>query len=138
MRSIYGRMAFLAVLSFSPVGCRRAVTTGDAPRSDRNTITQAQWGEHRFSTAYDVVEALRANWLNTRGPDSFKNPSVVRVYLDNVSLGDKETLRTIAITTVVYIKYYDGLSATSRWGLDHGAGVIYVSTRAAGAADPDL
>jgi hypothetical protein len=37
----------------------------------------------------------------------------------------------------MYMKYFDGISATARWGLDHGAGVIYVSTRVAGVADPD-
>jgi hypothetical protein len=137
MRSIYGRMAVFAVLTLLPLGCRRAATGGASTRTDRNTLTAAQWGDHRFTTAYDAVESMRSNWLNTRGTDSFKNPSVVRVYLDNVSLGGKETLRTIAITTVVYIRYFDGLSATGRWGLDHGAGVIYVSTRPASVGDPD-
>lgn len=137
MRLIYGRLAVFAVLSFAPIGCRRAATVASSPRNDRNTLTAAQWGEHRFTTAYDVVETLRSNWLNTRGADSFNTPSYVRVYLDNASLGGKETLRTIAISTVVYIRYFDGISATSRWGLDHGAGVIYVSTRPAGAGDPD-
>jgi len=91
-------------------------------------LTQTQFGEHQFNTAFDAVESLRSNWLKTRGTDSFLNPSQVRVYLDNSSLGDTATLRTIPINTIVYIKYFDGISATARWGLDHGAGVIYVST----------
>jgi hypothetical protein len=138
MRSICGRMAVFAVLSSSMAvaGCRRT-STAETTRGDRNVITRTQIGDPRFTTAYDAVEALRSNWLNTRGSDSFRNPSIVRVYLDNVSLGDKETLRSIAISTISYIRYFDGISASSRWGLDHGAGVIYVSTRPAGAADPD-
>ena len=137
MRFIYARLAVFMVLSssFLVTGCQRRATDGVSP-SDRNMLTLAQLGDHRFTTAYDAVEALRSNWLNSRGTDSFQKPSAVRVYLDNVSLGDKETLRTIAIGSVYYIKYFDGISATARWGLDHGAGAIYVSTRRAGAADP--
>lgn len=96
---------------------------------DRSMLTQTQFGAHQFNSAFDAIEALRSNWLKTRGPDSFQAPSQVRVYLDNVSLGDTATLRTISINTIVYIRYFDGISATARWGLDHGAGVIYVSTR---------
>ena len=136
MRTICGRLAVFLVFSSSCLvaGCQRGATERIRP-ADRNVLTQAQLADHRFTTAYDAVEALRSNWLNTRGSDSFQTPSYVRVYLDNVSLGGKEALRSIAIGQVNYIKYFDGISASSRWGLDHGAGVIYVSTRPAGA-DP--
>jgi hypothetical protein len=138
MRSTYRRLAVFALLSSASVfagACKRA-STATAPSTNRNVLTAAQFGENRFTTAYEAVESLRSNWMNTRGTDSFKNPTVVRVYLDNVSLGDKETLRTITLVNVVYIKFFDGISATSRWGLNHGAGVIYVSTRPAGVGDP--
>ncbi|MGH7616968.1 MAG: hypothetical protein ACREPM_07050 [Gemmatimonadaceae bacterium] len=107
----------------------------DVPR-DRTVLTPAQFGLHQFNTAFDAIEALRSNWLKTRGTDSFQSPSQVRVYLDNISLGDTATLRTIPLTNIVYIRYFDGIQATARWGLDHGVGVIYVSTRPA-TSDPD-
>lgn len=138
MRSTYGRLAVFALLSCASLlggACKRA-STATTPPTNRNVLTAAQFGENRFTTAYEAVESLRSNWMNTRGTDSFKTPTVVRVYLDNVSLGDKETLRTITLVNVVYIKFFDGISATSRWGLNHGAGVIYVSTRPAGVGDP--
>ena len=140
MRSATGRLAVFVLL----FACARSAPNGGAAapeglppgaRADRTTLTQVQMGNNRFTTTYDAVEALRSNWLKTRGPDSFSNPSKVRVYLDNVSLGDVETLRTIAVVTVVYIRFFDGISATARWGLDHGSGVIYVSTRPS-ASDP--
>jgi hypothetical protein len=46
-----------------------------------------------------------------------------------VRLGGVETLRTIVVRPVSYIRHYNGIDATARWGLDHGSGVIYVSTR---------
>jgi hypothetical protein len=123
---------FLAACSVStprdPGGPEPSKGAADVSR-DRTVLTQTQFGAHQFNTAYDAIEALRSNWLKTRGPDSFQAPSQVRVYLDNVSLGDTSTLHTIAINTIVFIRYFDGISATARWGLDHGAGVIYVSTR---------
>ena len=137
MATIHRRLAVFLALSCSCLfaGCRRGAADPIRP-VDRNVLTKAQLADHRFTNAYDAVQALHSNWLNTRGSDSFQSPSYVRVYLDNVSLGTKETLRTIAIESIVYIKYFDGISATSRWGLDHGAGVIFVSTRPAGPADP--
>jgi hypothetical protein len=111
--------------------------TEPAARSDRNIITKEQLTKNHYSTVYDAVEALRSNWLQTRGTDSFRSPSQVKVYLDNTMYGGVESLRNIAATTISFIRYFDGVSATSRWGLDHGAGVIYVSTRPAVATDPN-
>jgi hypothetical protein len=135
MRAALGMFAttlLLAACAVSPPqgagGPRPSKDASDGSR-DRTVLTQSQFGAHQFNTAFDAIEALRSNWLKTRGPDSFQTPSQVRVYLDNVSLGDTATLRTIAINTIVYIRYFDGVQATARWGLDHGAGVIYVSTR---------
>ena len=139
MRARFGVLAAAlcwAACSSSPPPDANGPQPSKPPEVDRATLTQTQFGAHQFSTAFDAVEALRSNWLKTRGTDSFQSPSQVRVYLDNVSLGDTATLRTIAINTIVYIRYFDGISATARWGLDHGAGVIYVSTRPA-SGDPE-
>ena len=132
MRATFGVLVAalsLAACTTSPPPDANGPQPSKTPPADRSMLTQAQFGEHQFNTAFDAVESLRSNWLKTRGTDSFQNPSQVRVYLDNSSLGDTATLRTIPINTIVYIKYFDGISATARWGLDHGAGVIYVSTR---------
>ena len=135
MRAGFGTLAtalLLAACSASPPragGPEPSRDTTGAESRDRTILTQAHFGAHQFNSAFDAIEALRSNWLKTRGTDSFQSPSQVRVYLDNISLGDTASLRTIAINTIVFIRYFDGIAATARWGLDHGAGVIYVSTR---------
>ena len=96
--------------------------------ADHALITRQQLDENHFLTVYDAVEALHQNWLQTRGVDSFSTPSQVQVYLDNTRLGGVDQLHNIATTTVTWIRHFDGIAATGRWGLDHGAGVIYVST----------
>ncbi len=116
------------------LACLVAACSARAPRDpgvhlDRNLLTQEQLTENHFTTAYEAVASLRPSWLETRGTDSFTTPSQVLVYLDDSRLGGVETLRTIALANVLYIRHIDGITASGRWGLDHGQGVIQVSTR---------
>jgi hypothetical protein len=110
------------------VGCATNPPGGRAPRGDRDVVTEEQLNEQNFPSAYDAVEALHSNWLQSRGPDSFSNPTEVWVYLDNVKLGDVSTLRTIHPRTIREIRHYDGTQATARWGIGHGAGVIFLTS----------
>jgi len=103
-------------------------------RLDRTVITRDQMLQANYSSLYDAVAALRSQWLQPRGPDSFVAPSVVWVYVDNARVGDVSVLRTMQPRMVNTVRFYDGPSATSRWGVDNAAGVIHVSTWSAGAA----
>ena len=131
MRQIARFMALAAAVVVG--GCASRLRTGRV--RDHGTLTKEQIAESHFTTAYDAVEALRSNWLHARGTDSFQTPSEVLVYLDNTRLGGTDRLREIAANTIVYMRFYDGVAATGRWGIGHSAGVIYVSTHAAGT-DP--
>jgi hypothetical protein len=108
--------------------CAHPVTDSNAS-TDRSVITRDELNRGHYSNLYDAVSGLRRNWLQTRGADSFNNPSQVRVYLDNAMLGGTETLRNIDPVSVGSLKFYDGVAATTRWGTNHGAGVILVSSR---------
>jgi len=103
-------------------------------RLDRTVITRDQMLEANYSSVYDAVAALRSLWLQPRGPDSFVAPSVVWVYIDGARVGDVGVLRTMQPRMVNTVRFYDGPSATSRWGVDNAAGVIHVSTWSEGAA----
>jgi hypothetical protein len=84
--------------------------------------------ERNFHTAYEAVEALHSNWLSPRGTDSFTNPSEVQVIYDNAHMGGVQALRNISTMSISFIRWYDGLEATQRWGVGHNSGVIFVST----------
>jgi len=99
------------------------------PRTDRTLITRQQIETGGYRTAYDAVLSLRSNWLQERGRDSFANPSIVLVYLDGTKMGGIDELKGIPAHSVESIKHHDGISASARWGLDHGQGVIEVKTR---------
>lgn len=127
MRSTLRTLGVL-VLTAAAAACASAGSGG--PRVDRNVLTYEQIQATNKQNVFDVVETLRSNWLRPRGRTSLQGQdAVVQVYLDDTRLGGVENMRAISVTPVQYIRWYDGIAATGRWGLDHGAGVIYVSTR---------
>lgn len=134
MSSQQVRFFAIAVLMLASA-CTRLRNEASA-RPDRNTITKEQLATTHYTTVYDAVEALRGNWLQTRGTDSFQSPSQVKVYFDNTMFGGVESMRSIATNTISFVRYFDGIAATARWGLDHGAGVIYVSSLPVISTDP--
>ena len=117
-----------ALVLYTASGCASSGRTRPNTPFDRTLITHDQLATDHFPNAYEAVAALRSNWLNVR-PTSFRAPTRVQVYLDDARLGGVEMLRTLAISAIAYMRHYDGLAATGRWGVDHGGGAIYVSTR---------
>lgn len=123
-------LRLLGTLFFAVLVTACATSGTGGPRVDRNLLTREQIDETNKQNAFEVVETLRSNWLRPRGPTSLQGPdAVVQVYLDDNRLGTVDALRTISTPMIQYIRWYDGIAATGRWGLDHGAGVVYVSTR---------
>ncbi len=97
------------------------------PRPDFNLITHEDLVSTHYHDTYDAVEALHSNWLITR-PNSFRAQSEVLVYMDNIRLGGVAEMQNIPLTSVEYVRYFDPSEATTRWGIGHTQGVIYVST----------
>ncbi|MBM3906508.1 MAG: hypothetical protein FJ363_00375 [Gemmatimonadetes bacterium] len=122
-------VVLFAVLAGSLLaGCAGRVRSGGEDPSSKSMLVRAQIADSRFTTAYDVVRALRNNWLNSRGIDSFRNRTEVQVYLDGVHLGSVQALQGLSAASIQYMQYINGADATTRWGTGHGRGVIYVGT----------
>jgi hypothetical protein len=131
------RRRFLALLALLSAGCAANQPGEGAPRgADRNVLTQKEMLDQHFVSAYDAVEALRSQWLTAHGPDSFKTPSQVWVYQDNVKLGNVETLRSVAVNSIAAIRRLTPNEATARWGVGHAAGVIHIQTMSATPTAP--
>jgi len=134
MRTAFIRPAVCLLLS----ACAARTPASTRMPPDREVITQQEILSHKFENVYDAVEALRPIWLQTRGTNTLMASSTqVQVFLDSNHLGGVETLSTINLSSVVYIRHYDGVAATARWGLDMGQGVIYVSTHPEGSIGPE-
>lgn len=108
-------------------GCRTAPSR-ETRRLDRSVISREQMLKGNFVTVFDAVAALHSNWLRPRGPDSFLLSSIVWVYIDGQRVGPVDVLRSVQPNLVTSVRFYDGPTATGRWGVDNGAGVIHVST----------
>ena len=137
MRTRLARRTSLATLMTIAAVASSATCAGrqapPARRLDRSVITREQMLRGNYTNVYDAVSALHSIWLRPRGPDSFVLPSVVWVYVDGIRASGVDALQTIQPQLVNTVRFYDGPSATSRWGVDNGAGVIHVSTWKEGA-----
>ena len=127
------RRAVVVAASMLCAACLSHSRKATGNRLDRTVITREQMMEANFVSVYDAVAALHSMWLQPRGPDSFVNPSIVWVYVDGARVGGVEVLKSYQPRLVNTVRFYDGPSATSRWGIDNAAGVIHVSTWSAGA-----
>ena len=126
-QGLRGAMVILLTMSLAGCGGSASRSTTDAGRSDR--LTREQIGDTAYADLYELILARRGTWLRTRGPDSFRSQSQIQVYRDDVRLGGVEVLRAMHPMEIEYVRYFDPVQASSRWGFDHGAGVIYVATR---------
>jgi hypothetical protein len=124
---------FVLLAAMALASACKSTSARGTRRLDRSVITRDQMVDGSYATVYDAVAALHSNWLRARGPDSFVYPSIVWVYIDGTRAGDVEVLRTIQPKLVNAVRFYDGPTATGRWGVDNGSGVIHVSTWTDGA-----
>jgi hypothetical protein len=110
----------------------QACSSGTARRQrapDLSAISQAELDAAPYSSAFEVVQALRPNWLRIKGATTLRTVEYIRVYLDGSLLGAPDQLRNVTKRSIASIRFMDGVAATQRWGLDHGQGAIVVSTR---------
>jgi hypothetical protein len=124
------RSAPLLLLLVLATGCvGNGVATGRAAgRSDYLTHDDlmATAGQ---SNLYDALHAQRPNWLIARSTNSFLNPGQIQVYMDDVRIGGVDQLRNISLQGIDHVQWYDPITASSRWGLNHEMGAIVVATR---------
>lgn len=101
---------------------------GGQPARRTNVLTEDEIMRSHQANAYDVISSLRPRWFQTRGIDSFTQPSQIQVYLGSTRVnGGIESLREMASLGITRMEYVDPIAASSRWGMDHAAGAIVVS-----------
>jgi hypothetical protein len=129
------RFAVLAMIALA-VGC----ASSGVPTSgkNQNVITAEEISQTSATSAYELIQHLRPNYLRTRGA-VHGSPSAdgtnhleavdIVVYLNEARFGGTEQLRQIAFTDIREIRYYSASEATTKWGTGHSAGAIQVVTR---------
>jgi hypothetical protein len=112
------------LLLFGLAGCAagRAAEDGPLPERQRNQITAEELDRVQFTNAHDLVETLRPTWLVDRG-------GPLMVYVDEVRMGGRESLRQIPAANVAEVRYLTPIQASARFGRGHEGGAILVTTR---------
>jgi len=97
-------------------------------RADRRLLTREEMRKSEFTNLYEIIRALRGNWLRVRAAESFGKSSEMVVYLDMQRIGTVDELRTISPVNILTVRFFDPIPASARWGMDHGAGALLVTT----------
>jgi hypothetical protein len=123
------RTSALAMAALA-LACSSARSNGTAGRS-RNVITAEEIHRVNRTSLYDVIQALRPEFLRGRGQQTLGNASSteVVVYLDGVRAGGPEMLQRLTPDAAIEIRYLDARDATTLYGTGHTSGAILVKTR---------
>lgn len=121
-----------SILSAMLVALAACSTTG-GPRvaQTRNVITAEEVASVNVGTAYEVIEQLRPQFFQSRGPSSIRSntPDTPIVYVNGVRYGGIESLTSIRAMDVEEIRLLSASDATTRYGTGHVGGVIEVRTK---------
>jgi hypothetical protein len=116
-------------------GSAQPSTTATRTRGPANLITEAEINAgSAYSNALEVVQNLRPQMLIPRGVGSdaagVSAASIpIIVYMDDVRLGEVQSLVNIPANRVQEIRFMNARDATTRYGTGHSSGVILVVTK---------
>ena len=116
----------LLVLLVTACGAARGANRGSSDVLTRDEIITSS-----ATTALELLQQLRPQFLRSRGATSLQNPRPTYpvVYMNEVRHGGVESLRTIMAEEISEVRFISGADATTRWGTGHGAGVIQILAR---------
>jgi hypothetical protein len=124
MRSTRLLMAAMA-LSLACASAPGAANEPIAHRSDPKSLTAADFANATQLNLLDFILAERPRWL--RSPDGSQPPVVV--YVDDARLGGPATLKSITLSTVATVRYYEATAAQQKFSIRDRGPVIEVFTR---------
>jgi hypothetical protein len=126
------RTLVVLTLAAAASACARNAQSNDVSRASSNAslITRTEMEQARYASLYEVVQALRGRWLQTRGPNTLLGrPVEVQVLVDDLRMGGVDALRALKTDNVVSISFIDPVAAGQRWGGKYAQGTIVVTTQ---------
>jgi hypothetical protein len=126
-----GSLLLLLALAAPACAARKPGARSTGVRARTDLLTSEQINRGGWPNLYDAIQALRPRWLQARGPDTLVGQQgEVQVHLNEVRVGGINSLRDMPSMGIVYVQFIDPNTAAARWGMNHGHGAIYISTRA--------
>ena len=110
-------------LALGLAGCAATGGAGMGGGSANELLAEDFTPDMQVLTLYQAVQRLRPAWLRGRGG---QNP---RVYVDGVMRGGLDELEALRVDQVQGAERMSPSDATTRYGTDHGGGVIFVLLR---------
>lgn len=130
-RTALGSLAIGAAILLGEASVAEAQT----PARQRDVISQEELEQEaaRSPDLFRAVRILRRHFMEgPRGTRSVGGGMVATrpiVYLNNNRMGDATVLRDIPTREVAEVRFIPPTEASTRYGMDHGGGVILVRTR---------
>jgi len=125
----------LLLLALSATGCASSgdPATASAPAAQpnrQNILLREEITAAGVGNMQDAIQRLRPQFLRVRGQSSItQGGDAIAVYMDNVSIGGIDVLRTIGANGVLRVEYVAGPDTAFRFGSNHSAGVIHIVTK---------
>lgn len=122
------KKTLMLLVAGASIGCGPTSTLKGERNS--NIITQAEIADSHVSNAYDAVRMLRPAYLQSHGATTLtgSDTGFPKVYLNHQLYGDLESLKTLDVSGISEIHYYNPAEASNRFGLDNVSGAIEVIT----------
>ena len=112
------------------LACAGSTGAGPEARPSQDLITAEEIQAQHFANAYDLINALRPNWLRSRSASFGASGQVgVMIYVDGNRLGSADYLRQIAAGQIESARYLNGPEATTRYGTNHASGAILITSK---------
>jgi len=104
---------------------------GPKESHDSNVISEAEIDASGGSTAYDVIQKVRSNFLSDRGKTTIMGaaPNKPSVFVDGVHFGEISALRSVSARQLTSIRLYRAWEAQQKYGSGFVGGVIELTTR---------
>ena len=127
------RVAMLSLALLSAAGCSsskspESTASGAPRRSNGNVLTAEEVAATGAANVYDALQRLRPQWLTSARVRRGGSGDDLQVYLDATRYGTLGTLRSLSISGVQEVRYFNASEATNRWGTGHTGGAILVTT----------
>jgi hypothetical protein len=124
------RILIATLLLVTAGACASASEGGSYSTGSRTLITYEEIEGSDQLNAYELIRALRPNWLRIRGPNSMRRTNPIGVYLDGSRYGaGPRALMAISRANIRQIRYYNARAATTRFGTDNSNGAVDIRTR---------
>jgi hypothetical protein len=126
----WSRLPTVVILLFVLAACASSGTQRrSSARRDTRSLSAEEIRTSSASNLYDVIRSHRPEWLIKRGQTSINLEGDIVVYVDNVALGGPESLKSIDVQSVQFVRFLSASEAQMRFGVGHMHGAIVVTTR---------